>query len=375
MVKLKTDAEKVQDANEIIRKQISEIRDYKRQIADLQVVGDTADEVRQMYFDIAKYDPTPPDWISGKGGKIGSRGCPITVWSDSHAGEVVQPKGVNNVNRFNKDVCKKRFLRLFDTTVDLCYEHMGRAKTEYPGIIVNLGGDMIGGDIHEELARSNDMTPLRSVEFMTDILCTGLEHMASKFGKVYVPCCVGNHGRTTRKPPFKGITDFNYDYALYCNVIRHFSKGMFGSRQNKFIHIDAPEAADVHYQSFGTKYMLSHGDNLGVKGGDGIIAAIGPVVRGSIKLGQQTHKIGLDFDELVLCHWHQLLWLPGVTVNNALKGWDEYAALKLRAPPTTPSQALWFNHPQWGTTARWEVYLEGKIKTQAAREWVTWEKR
>jgi hypothetical protein len=194
--------------------------------------------------------------------------------------------------------------------------------------------------------------------------------MASKFGKVYAPCVVGNHGRTTRKPPFKNITDFNFDYALYCNLIRALAK------DKKFIHIDAPESADVHYQSYGTKYMLSHGDNLGTKGGDGIIAAIGPVVRGSIKLGQQTHKIGLDFDELVLCHWHQLLWLPGVTVNNALKGWDEYAALKLRAPPTTPSQALWFNHPEWGTTARWEVYLEGKIKAAASkREWASWEKR
>ena len=364
------------DANEIIRKQLSEIRDYKRQIANLQVVGDTADEVRKMYFDIAKYDPTPPVWISGRDGKIGSRGCPITVWSDAHAGEVVQPKGVNGVNSYNKNVCKKRILRLFDTTADLAFNHMGRAKTDYPGIIVCLGGDMVGGDIHEELARSNDMAPLRAVEFMTDILCAGIEHMASKFGKVYVPCVVGNHGRTTRKPPFKGITDFNYDYALYMNIIRYFNKGAIGGYNvpNKFVHIDAPESADVHFKSYGTRYMLSHGDNIGVKGGDGIIGSIGPIMRGSIKLGQQSHKIGVDFDELVLCHWHRCLWLPGVTVNNALKGFDEYAALKLRADPTTPSQSLWFNHPQWGTTAKWEIFLEGKIKVATPdKKWASWQ--
>jgi hypothetical protein len=252
---------------------------------------------------------------------------------------------------------------------------MGRAKTEYPGIIVCLGGDFIGGDIHEELARSNDMAPLRAVEFMTDILCAGIEKMASKFGKVYLPCVVGNHGRTTRKPPFKGITDFNYDYALYCNLIRHFTSGIFGGRTSKFIHIDAPESADVHFKSYGVDYMLTHGDNLGTAGGDGIIGSIGPVMRGSIKLGAQTHKIGLDFDELVMCHWHRTLWLPGVTVNNTLKGFDEYSALKLRAPPTVPSQSLWFNHPQFGTTARWEIYLEGKIKTQVAenKSWATWQ--
>jgi hypothetical protein len=367
---VKTDADRLADANDIIRKMLGAERELKKQIKDLHVARDEADEVRQKYFEIAAYDPTPPEWISGRYGKIGARGCPITVWSDPHCGEVVKPSGVNGANKYNKYICEKRFIRLFEITVDLCYNHMGRAKTQYPGIIVGLGGDMVGGDIHEELARSNDLTPLRAVEHMTDILCGGLEHMASKFGKVYVPAVVGNHGRTLKKPPFKNLTDFNYDYSLYCNLIRHFKK----TRQNKWVHIDAPHSADCHFQSYGTRYMLTHGDNLGVKGGDGIIGAIGPIMRGSIKLGAQTHKIGLDFDELVLCHWHQLLWLPGVTVNNTLKGFDEYSALRLRAPPTTPSQALWFNHPEWGTTARWEVYLEGKLKASdgVKREWASW---
>ena len=370
--KTKTDADRLADANDIIRKMLAAERELKRENKDLYDRLDAAEESRRQHYDIAAYDPTPPTWISGKGGKIGSRGCPITVWSDPHAGEVVKPKGTNGANKFNKTVLEKRFTRLFDTTVDLCYNHMGRAKTEYPGIIVCLGGDMVGGDNHEELARTNDMAPLVAVNKMSDLLCAGLEHMASKFGKVYVPAVVGNHGRNVKKPPFKDINDFNYDYALYCNLIRHFEK----TRQNKWIHIDAPESADVHFQSYGTRYMLTHGDNLGVKGGDGIIGAIGPIMRGSIKLGTQTHKLGLDFDHLILCHWHQLLWLPGVTVNNTLKGFDEFSALRLRAPPTTPSQALWFEHPEWGTTARWEIYLEGKIKAAASarREWVSWVK-
>ena len=365
----KSDADRVNDANEIIRKQLSEIRDYKNRIKDLQDTVDERDDVRKTYFQIADYDPTPPDWIGGPGGKIGSRGVPITVWSDFHAGEVVNPKGVNNYNEFNKDVLKNRIFRLVDTTIDLCYEHMGRAKTEYPGIIVSFGGDMIGGDNHEELARTNDMTPLRAVDYLTDILVAGLERMASKFGKVYVPAVVGNHGRNVRKPPFKNITDFNYDYALYCNLIRYLTR----TNQLKWIHIDAPESADVHFKSFGVNYMLTHGDNLGVKGGDGIIGSIGPIMRGSIKLGQQTHKIGLDFDELILCHWHRMLWLPGVTVNNTLKGFDEFSNLALRAPPTRPSQALWFNHPEHGTTARWEVFLEGRKQAAAVdRVWASW---
>ena len=363
----KTLEQEIQDNAEIIRKKNIELTEARRSVRALQEALDEVDDVRQKYFQLGAYDPTPPEWLVGKGGSIGSRGVPICIWSDSHHGEVVKRSGTNDVNEFNKDIAKKRWLRLFDTIVDLCYEHMGRAKKEYPGIIIPLGGDMVGGDNHEELARSNDLTPLDAVEDLSDTVCGGLEHMASKFGKVYVPAVVGNHGRNVKKPPFKDITSFNYDYALYCLIQKHFRK------DRKYVHIDAPKSADVHFKSFGTNYMLTHGDNLGVKGGDGIIGAIGPIMRGSIKLGQQTHKIGLDFDELILCHWHQMLWLPGVTVNNTLKGFDEYSALKLRAPPSRPSQALWFNHPEHGTTARWEVFLEDKQAPAVTnRVWASW---
>lgn len=367
MPKLKSDDEKLDDANEIVRKQLIEIRGYKKQVHDLQVEKDTAEAIREQIWQIAAHNPEPPAWLS-KSGKHGSRGCPITVWSDIHYGEVVDPDNVNGVNKYNATIARNRLFRLFDSTVELSYEHMGRAKYEYPGIIVCLGGDMVGGDIHEELLATNDRTPLQSVNDLTDILAAGIEKLASKFGKIYVPCVVGNHGRNTRKPRFKQIVYTNYDWSIYCNLARHF-------KDEKHIRIDIPNGADAHFPSYGTNYMLTHGDNLGVKGGDGLIGAIGPIMRGSIKLGSQTHKIGLDFDELVLCHWHQLLWLPGVTVNNALKGFDEYAALKLRAPPTRPSQALWFNHPNHGTTARWEIFLEGQIKAnpRAERPWVSWQ--
>jgi hypothetical protein len=363
---LKSDAQRLLDAEDILRKKNLELLDARRTIKALQFEHDTAEKIRAEIFAIAAHNPEPPTWISGRGGKIGSRGCPITVWSDSHYGEVISKDEVNGVNVYNASIAKKRLFRLYDTTVDLSYNHMGRAKTEYPGIIVCLGGDMVGGDIHEELEATNDRTPHQSVNDLTDILAAGIELMASKFGKVYVVCVVGNHGRSHKKPRFKHLVYTNYDWAVYCNLARYFKK-------EKHIRIDVPNSADAHFISYGVHYMLTHGDNLGVKGGDGIIGAIGPIMRGSIKLGQQTHKVGLDFDELILCHWHQMLWLPGVTVNNAAKGFDEYAALKLRAPPSRPSQALWFNHPEWGTTARWEIFLEGRQKATDGKAWVSWQ--
>lgn len=365
--KLKTVEEKLADAQEIIRKKNAQEIDYKRTIAQLTREEDTAKAIRQEIFGLAAHNPEPPEWISGRGGKIGSRGAPMTVWSDIHYGEKVNSEEVNGVNEYDHKIAKRRMLKLFDTTVDLAYNHMGRAKTEYPGIIVMLGGDMIGGDIHEELMATNDRTPHQSVDDLTDILAGGIERMASKFGKVYAPAVVGNHGRSTRKPRMKGRVFTNYDWSIYANLARYFKK-------EKHIHIDVPNSADAQFQVFNTRYMLTHGDSLGVAGGDGIIGAIGPIMRGAIKVGRSEAQMGRDFDHLVLCHWHQCLWLPRVTVNNALKGYDEFALLKLRAPYSRPSQSLWFEHPEHGVTARWEIFLEA-LRTGKAAPWVSFPDR
>jgi hypothetical protein len=68
-----------------------------------------------------------------------------------------------------------------------------------------------------------------------------------------------------------------------------------------------------------------------------------------------------------------MLWLPGVIVNNALKGYDEYAMLQLRALYSRPSQALWFHHPEHGITARWEIFLEKLRTANASKNWVSWQ--
>lgn len=364
----KTLQEMFDDQKEILRRKNADLVDARRTIEAIRRENDTAEAIRQEIWGLAAHNPEPPTWLTGKGGKIGQRGCPITVWSDIHYGEVVDPDQVNGVNKYNYAIAKTRLFRLYDTTVDLAFNHMGRAKTEYPGIIVCLGGDMIGGDIHEELAATNDRTPHQAVNDLTDILGAGIEKMASSFGKVYVPGVVGNHGRSTKKMRMKNRVYTNYDWSIYCNLARYF-------RKDKHIHIDVPNGADAFFNSYGVRYMLTHGDSLGVKGGDGIIGAIGPIMRGTIKLGRQTHQIGMDFDELIMCHWHQMLWLPNVTVNNSLKGFDEYVALGLRAPYSRPSQALFFNHPEHGTTARWEIFLEGRQQAAKARAWVTWPDR
>jgi hypothetical protein len=367
MAATKTAADRLKDAEEIIRRKNLEIADNNRTINRLQRDADTAEAIRQEIWNLAAHPADPPKWLTGHGIKSGERGCPITVWSDFHYGEVIDPDQVGGVNEFNKKIAKERFHTLVDTTIDLCENHMGRAGVPYPGIIVCLGGDMIGGDIHEELLATNDRTPHQSVNDLTDLLAAGLDTMASKFGRVFVPGVVGNHGRSTKKMVMKNRVFTNYDWSIYCNLERTFRK----DSRIKFL---IPNEADAHFTAFGHRFLLTHGDSLGVKGGDGIIGAAGPLLRGLMKLHRSKAQIGMDFDTAIICHYHQYWANPGLIVNGALKGYDEYAMLGLRAPYQRPTQALTFVHPHHGVTANWPVYLEKLANPSAGKEWVGWQR-
>jgi hypothetical protein len=360
----KTIEEQLIDAQKIIREKNAQLIDTKKTIARLTEDGDDAQTIRENIYKIAAYDPEPPEWLAREG-KAGARGVPIALWSDWHYGERIVAAEVAGVNEFNKSIAKKRVQRLVETTIDLAFNHMGSAKITYPGIVVCLMGDFLGGAIHEELEKTNDRTTQEAIEDLIDLMIGGLTSMADAFGKVFCPCVVGNHGRSTKKMQAKQRVHTSHEWNIYCALARHF-------KNDKRVKFLIPEEADAFFTVHNHRFMVTHGDSLGARGGDGIIGAIGPIMRGSLKTGRSEATMGRDYDTLLIGHYHQMLWLPGVIVNSSLKGFDDYARLFLRAPYSRPSQALFFLHPEHDITARWEIFLEPKAKAQQSREWITW---
>ena len=362
----KTDKDYLKDAMEIVRKQNVEIGDYRRSISQLRKKLDAEDNIREVIFQIASHDPKPPPWTVNLPKSHPVRGVPVGVWSDFHYGEVSATNRQNGISAFNATIAQRRIKYLTDRTIDLCFNHMGDPATEYPGIIICLGGDLIGGDIHEELAITNDRTPLDAVNDLTDLLASAIEELADAFGHVYLPCVVGNHGRTQKKPPNKFIARNNYDYSLYLNLIRYF-------RKDQRVQFTASQGPDCHFRAYHHRFCLTHGDRLGVKGGDGIIGAIGPIVRGAVKLSRLKAVIDQGYDTLICCHYHEYMPLPRIVVNGALKGPDEYSVNKLRIPPSVPTQALMFVHPKYGIVDHKGVYLEEPKISRKEAPWCSWQ--
>jgi len=312
------------------RKRRIEINDLKKQVRDLQREHDTSEHLRKELYKLGSLTPREPEFLTSvkrrlKGSVVS---VPVAFWSDWHLGEKVYRDQVGGVNEFNMRIAKARFHRLVEVTIDLAKNHMG--SMQYPGFVLALGGDMISGGIHEELRETNEGTPLQTVQFGFDLLVWGITRFANEFGYVFVPCVVGNHGRTKHRPHAKNRAFENYEWSLYMQLARHF-------KDDKRVVFYVPDGPDAPFTVLGHRFLLTHGDSLGVKGGDGIIGAIGPIVRGAIKFGRQQSVIGRDFDTLMMGHWHT--YIPRgeaspVWVNGTMKGYDEFAHTFLRVPPS-----------------------------------------
>lgn len=341
-----------------------EVAELKRKLREAHRAALSDDAMAGLLGILANAPAQPPAWLRRvpAPSDVVRGEVPVLTWADWHLGETVSSDETNGVNAYSMEVGRKRVRRLLDNTLHLCQHHV---VGTYEGAVLNLLGDFVSGGLHPELAKTDELEIMPTILAARDLLLWGIRQVADAFGKVYVPCVAGNHGRMTQKPEFKRYAYKNADWVIYKLLQREFEG-------DDRIVIDVRPANEVDYSVYGLKIKIVHGDMLGVKGGDGIIGAIGPIVRGEIKLRGQSSTIGQDFDLLIMGHWHQQLWLPRVMVSNCLKGFDEYARLALRAVPTPPTQPLFFVNAARGITSRWDVHVEEPRAPSS--QWVAWDR-
>lgn len=275
---------------------------------------------------------------------------PITIWSDWHYGETVRKGEVGGANEYNLAIADARVQRLVGNLIDLCLNH--HTNPNYSELVVCLAGDLVSGEIHDELTQTNDGDLLPVVLRVVDILVWAFDELLRRFPRIYVPCVSGNHGRNTHKIQHKRFIYRNFDWLIYTLLDRHY-------KSEPRIEIDIPEDNQVYFDIFGRTYCLIHGHDLGVKGGNALIGSTGPVIRGRLKSGLAADSLGMRYDYLLLGHFHTyqpLLHSNGLLVNGSLIGFNEYARdNRFRFQP--PIQSLHFHSPKRGVTGMWPVYV------------------
>lgn len=320
-----------------------------------------AEYVKTKIIGLAEAEPETPAWLLRPTKAFAGAGVPTLFLSDLHWGEVVDSRQVNGVNEYSVAIAQRRLRTAVEVTIDLLFNHI--AAPDYPGFVLALGGDMVSGDIHEELSATNESEVMPVVLDLWASLSWVIDRLSDKFGRVFVPCVSGNHGRNTHKMRAKGRNFTSFDWLLYQFLAKRFE----ADNRVQFL---IPDGSDAYYSVLGHRYLLTHGDQF--RGGDGMIGALGPIIRGDHRKRSRNAQIDMEYDTMLLGHWHQLISLQRLIVNGSLKGYDEYA-YQANFPFEPPRQALWLTHPEHGITFSAPVHVErqrGVEKRGSA--WVTW---
>jgi hypothetical protein len=337
---------------------VDKIRELERELKLAQAESADATVIKAIIGTMAAKTATAtvPTWVH-KIRASSSPGTPLLFLSDLHWGEVVHPTQLNGVNEYNLQIANRRLRSVVESAASL--SRIISPKRDYPGIVVALGGDMISGDIHEELVETNDMPTIPTVLNLFKALAAAIGLLADEFGKVVLPCVTGNHGRNTKKIRNKNRHHTSFDWMLYQMLAEEF-------KEDPRVSFLIPDGPDALFALFATRYCLTHGDQF--RGGDGMIGPLGPITRGDHKKRSRNMAVNLAYDILMMGHWHTYMMLSYLLVNGSLKGYDEYAnSNNFRFE--VPQQSFHLTHPKHGPTFRMPIYAESK--SAAKMEWVS----
>jgi hypothetical protein len=298
-----------------------------------------------------------PKWVyTAKAAK--SPGVPKIFLSDFHWGENVRREQVGGVNQFNIVIAQRRLRAVIETTIAL--SKILSPEMDYPGIVCPLAGDMVSGNIHDELAATNELNTMPTLLDLYGHLVPAITMLADNFGRVFLPCVSGNHDRDTKKTWSKDRNHTSFGWLLYQFLAKHFE---LDNRVTFYI----PDNSDALYRIYDLRYLTTHGDQF--RGGDGIIGPLGPITRGAQKKLARNQAVNQDFDVMEFGHFHTRLLSARLRGNSSLKGYDEYAASS-NFGFERPSQNFTMTHPDHGITFDAPVYCDVVTK-KAKMQWMS----
>ena len=272
--------------------------------------------------------------------------------TDGHMGAVQEPEEIEGFGEFNPVICRARqmdFVHRYNRWTD-------RQRLAY--IIDNchviVTGDLISGDIHQELQVTNAFPVTVQVVEAATVLAEQMIELSQNFKNVIVHFIgADNHGRLTRKPQAKegGLNSMNY-------LVGVLTRAYLSQTQNVEFNIYPMYEKVITVGN--RNYLITHGH--GMKAWMGI-----PYYAAERKVGREAqarmqlimdqklkmHEIG--FHKMVLGHFHVPINAPMYSFCGSVQGTDAYDHEAGRYAP--PSQAGWLVHPTFKEIGREDFEL------------------
>ena len=288
----------------------------------------------------------------------------VSPLCDTHIGEHIDYQQMAGLNSYDFDIFNKRLSGWATQVLNLV--QLRREAVPINDLIVPMLGDMISGDIHEELSNSNLANCMEQMIRGANLIAQALMFLAPHFETIKVPCVVGNHGRMTRKPPMKDKY-MDWDFLLY-QWIAAFC------RVQKNIEFDIRKSFINTFQVYNRNVLIMHGDSASGAGSLTTITRVLTSLRSVLQFRKgleveagEVHDEIVDpnilpasFDSVMMGHFHRTDELDIGTghalICGCMKGGDEFALQRL-AVITKPQQIVTYWHPKYGYIAKETVYL------------------
>ena len=294
-------------------------------------------ELQEFVRDIVEYVETlsPPEIVYHKpsGKRVSTPIAMCVIASDWHLGATQPADEVEGFNEFSPEILKRRIDLLTRKLINWTDVHRGSYDVDELRILVT--GDMISGQIHEELLVTNSYSaPVQCVE-AGRLLASMTSALSPHYKEVVVDIItVGNHDRLSKKPQHReaGYNSFGYPMAVITQV-------MLKDHRNVTVNIHPVEQKVVTVK--GRRYLICHGHQM--KSWLGI-----PYYSLSRKIGLESTKRMIAnhdaFDLLVCGHFHTPMYSPTYIMGGSASGTDAFDASCGRY--SIPCQVSWMLHPR-----------------------------
>ena len=247
----------------------------------------------------------------------------VVMVSDLHLEETILSGAVNGLNSFDLAAADRRMLRLADA---IAWEiSLERHAFEINQMVLWLGGDIITGEIHEDLLASNGLGLSKAVRFARQQLIRLIRSVLALDVDLTVVCNDGNHGRLDKRQRVATRVDNSMEAVLYDSIAEAFEP----EKKARFV---LPEGILTYQKILSTMVRFTHGDAVKYLGGVGGILI--PINKAVAQWDKSIHA-----DHTIMGHWHQRLTTRRVSVNGSLPGYGAYS-LWIKAEPEPPQQGL-----------------------------------
>jgi hypothetical protein len=270
-----------------------------------------------------------------------SEAVAVAVASDWHVEETVDAITVNGLNSYNLAVAERRIEQFFSSVVRLT--EIQRAGADINTCVLFLGGDLMSGYIHEELQETNSLSPTETILWLQERVTGGIGLLQKHFKRILVPCCYGNHGRTTKKPRHATGYRNSYEWLLY----KTMAQRSYGSACP--VEFQVADSYFNFVKIYGKTLRFHHGDNIRYQGGVGGLTI--PVEKA---IAQWNRAQAADLD--IFGHWHTQQQNPKWVSNGSLIGYNAYA-ISIKASYEPPQQTYFLFDGKRGRTITAPIIL------------------